>query len=518
MNFARGAFSPAHTDRLGEQLPGGSVAQSGARRLGWLTFGLCAAALLVLTSCVSTNRSEAGQPPPADRSTLNATTGASPEINASLFAIEHVTVLSMVRGAGPALDQSVIIADGRIAALGPARQVRIPRGATRIDGEGRFLMPGLADLHSHAETPTLVSGFMQGAPLPPGSYPAEDVYLPYVGNGVVQVLHMSSDADTLGQRAAIARGEVLGPNLSLARMIDGRPRMWGFASEADTAETAAALVRQSRAEGYDYIKVYSNVNASVFEAIAAEAAAQNIRVIGHIPGRGENRPERFLCHGLAMVGHAEEFAYQAPSVDEALRQADRYAQLARRCGVSLTTTLTLNERIVEQARDAQSLSRRAELRYLRPVTQAIWLHGSPYTNQPAEFRPFVESVVAFNERLVLAFVEAGVPILPGTDSTIPGVAGGFALHDELEALQRIGVDRRLILESATRGAAEFLGNADQFGAIEAGKRADLLLLDADPLADVANTRRIAAVFIAGRYLTAQELNRRMEELAARNAQ
>jgi imidazolonepropionase-like amidohydrolase len=436
----------------------------------------------------------------------------------TIQAIEHVTVHSMLAGAAPQQDQTVLIANGRIAAVGPAARIRIPAGAQIIDGRDRYLIPGLADLHVHAETPTLVGAFMQRSPLPPETFPTEDVYLPYLANGVVQVLHMSADADTLAQRRAIAAGDVLGPRLTLARMVDGQPRMWPFAQEAATPEAAAALVRQAHADGYDFIKVYSNASPAIFSALVEAARPLNMRVIGHIPGRREGQPERFLCHGLAMVGHAEEFAYQGADVAASTAQIDSFVALARRCGTTLTTTLTLNERIVEQASDAQSLSRRPELPFLRPITQIIWLQGSPYINRPPEFRQFAQSVVDFNRQLVLAFARAGVPILPGTDAGIPGMAGGYALHDELEALQRIGVDRRLILESATRGAAEFLGNAGEFGTVEVGRRADLLLLDADPLQDVANTRRISGLFLGGRYLSAADLAQRMAALAERNRQ
>jgi imidazolonepropionase-like amidohydrolase len=128
----------------------------------------------------------------------------------------------------------------------------------------------------------------------------------------------------------------------------------------------------------------------------------------------------------------------------------------------------------------------------------------------------VQNVVDFNRRLVSAFVAAGIPVLAGTDAPVPGLVPGFSLHDELEALARAGLDNRRVLESTTRLPAEWLGTIGDRGTVEAGKRADLVLLDANPLDDIANTRKIAAVIRDGYYLPRRELERRMAVLAARN--
>lgn len=143
--------------------------------------------------------------------------------------------------------------------------------------------------------------------------------------------------------------------------------------------------------------------------------------------------------------------------------------------------------------------------------------ANPYARQGPNYADFVASIVAFNAQFVRACYEAGVPILPGTDANVPGVAPGSALHDEFAALSRAGLPNQYILESATRRTAEFLRVSEDRGTIEAGKRADLVLLDADPLADIANTRRIAAVIVGGRVLLARDIDALMENLAARRA-
>jgi imidazolonepropionase-like amidohydrolase len=124
----------------------------------------------------------------------------------------------------------------------------------------------------------------------------------------------------------------------------------------------------------------------------------------------------------------------------------------------------------------------------------------------------VQRIIEFNQQLVRAFVAADIPVLAGTDSTVPGVVPGFALHDELEALSRSGMSNWQVLESTTRLACEWLRVDTDRGTVEAGKRADLLLLDADPLADVGNTRKIDAVIVGGRYLTRRELDRMLKDL------
>jgi imidazolonepropionase-like amidohydrolase len=440
----------------------------------------------------------------------------APDAAKETLIIENVTALSMVEGAAPLENVSVVIRDQRIAQMAPSAELRAKRGARRIDGRGKFLMPGLADMHTHPENAGIFRT-LAGAPNLPdfSAQENEDVFLPFIANGVTQILNMSSNAEAIGQRDAIARGEILGPHMALAAMVDGAPKMNPFASEVSNPEAAAHFVRDAKAAGYDFVKAYSALDAATFDAALEEARRQNLRVIGHIPGRGANTPERYLRPDYVMVAHAEEFAFQGATVAAAEASIPTYVALLKRTGVRLTSTLTLDERIVEQARDPDSLKARPELRYLAPGVRAFWTQANPYTQQGSGYADFVASIVAFNAKFVKACFDAGVAILPGTDANVPGVVPGSSLHDEFETLARAGLPNRAILEGATRRAAEFLQTDGDRGTIEVGKRADLLLLDADPLADIANTRRIAAVILNGRVLTASDLETRMEALAAR---
>ena len=418
--------------------------------------------------------------------------------------ITHVTVLPMVAGAEPLPDTTVVIRGQRIVAVEPSSRYAVPDGARRIDGTGKWLMPALTDMHVHLENPeNATSADLAG------------VLLPYVANGVLQVMDMAAVPEALGLRKAVESGRVLGPHIALAAMVDGSPPIWPIARVAATPEEGRQAVRDIKAEGFDFVKVYSKLTLETFTAIREEALAQHVKMLGHIPGRVPGAIGSYMQPGFAMVAHAEEFAYQA----NALSQEDipRFAQMAKANGTWLISTLVLNELIVEQMRDLKKVMARPQIRFIYPPTvQETWVNNNRYAASATPQRiERLSKVVDFNRKLVAAFVHAGVPVVAGTDSLAPGVIAGFSLHDELQALVQAGMSCEQALAAATRLPAEWLGVASDRGTVQAGKRADLLLLDADPLADIANTRRISAVIANGRHLPARELERMLEALAKR---
>jgi imidazolonepropionase-like amidohydrolase len=457
---------------------------------------------------------------------VGATVPAAAAAPAPPLIIEHVTVLSMTPNSQPLRDATVVIRDGKIASIGSARAAR-PPGAKRINGSGKWLMPGLTDMHVHLDN----EGFRRfPAPTrerPLGSHPREeavpyvqpeDVFTPYLFNGVLQVFELQALSESIGQRVEVESGRVLGPRISLAAMIDGSPSVWpvGSTRVATTAEGGRQAVRDAAAEGYDAIKAYSMLDLDTFTAIVDEARKLNMRVVGHIPQRGKGITEKFFQPGYDLVAHAEEFAQQPtrPAPDS----IPHYVEMAKRNGTWLIATLTTDERIFEQLHDPDSLQRRPELLHLNPGKYWGLIHDNTYLKRrEPRFTRYMEEIVAFNRQLVPAFVAARIPVLVGTDSGIPGVVPGFSLHDELESLARAGMSNLQILEAATRLPSEWLRVTDQRGTVETGKQADLLLLDADPLQDVANTRKIAGIVIRGQYLSRVLLDRRLKEMDARYA-
>ncbi len=275
-------------------------------------------------------------------------------------------------------------------------------------------------------------------------------------------------------------------------------------------------MRAIESEGYDVVKTYGALNPETFAAIVAQARQDDVPVIGHMPNMRRSTPKEVLIPGFGLIAHAEEVAQATRNGSDA--DIARYVELARRNGTGLVSTIVLDSRIVDQTLDVNSLRQVPGFAYVHPYDLPSWFAFNRYgaRNTPERVAS-LRAMVAFNARLVRAFHAAGLPVYPGTDSMISGMIAGFSLHDELEALAEAGIPDETLLLAATRGASEWLRTSPERGTIEVGKRAELLLLDADPVASVANTRRIADVFTGGRRLRREDLDDMLASLARRYA-
>jgi imidazolonepropionase-like amidohydrolase len=437
-------------------------------------------------------------------STVAATLGAD-------LTIEHVNVIPMTPGSDVVPDSTVLIRDGRIAAITPAAEAPSSPNSAKVTARGFWLMPALADMHVHLENDRLLRLYTKDASIPAGTVRTAGSLLPYVANGVLQVLVLTAMPETIAQRIEVDTGRLLGPHIALAAMIDGSPPIWpvGMTRVAATPGDGRQAVRDVAAEGYDIVKAYENLDLDTFLAICDEASKLKMKVVGHLPQNGKGLTERFFVQGFGMVAHAEEFAQQMnPPATSAISQ---YARWAKRSGTWLTSTLTLDQRILEEMSQPETLRSRPEIRYLGAYLQRQTIENNPYLRDLSPARiAYVQRIVDFNDRLIAAFAKQGVPIVAGTDSLVPGVVPGFSLHDELAALAKAGLSNRQVLESATRLPAEWLGTIDDRGVVAVGKRADLLLLEGNPLQDIKNTRRIAGVIVDGTFYSRNELKYRLE--------
>jgi imidazolonepropionase-like amidohydrolase len=440
---------------------------------------------------------------PVESSQVRARPAAQPNA-ASVTAIERVTVLPMT-DADPMAETTVVIEGDRIVAIADAAEVEVPAGAVRVDGSGKWLLPALTDMHVHFVAEPILE-----LPYGPG-----DVLLPFVANGVLQIVDLASSEHTNSLRDAIAAGDRSAPRIATARMVDGDPPFRGAetATVLHTPDEARQAVTDIVAAGYDFIKVYSLLDLETFHALLAAARSQGIRVIGHLPGRREVPAAEVVVPGLALVAHAEEYAFLTPDRTDAV--INNYVGLASENGVGLISTLFLDEQLLAQRRDPEMLAELEGLAHVNPVELPTWFEANRYTEAASPERiAQLESVVEFNRRLVAAFVAAGIPVLAGTDSGVSGVVAGYALHEELGALARAGLTNDQILRAATSGPAQWLGVDDDRGTVEVGKRANLLLLEGDPLGEISNTRAIAAVIHNGRVIERAALDAKLSELAA----
>lgn len=441
------------------------------------------------------------------------------------FVISNVTVIPM-DSERVLKDRSVVIENGVITVVGPAAKVKTPPGARVIDGKGKYLIPGLFDMHIHIR---------EGQ--------ESDLTL-YAANGVTTVQSMHGSPWHLELRKRIAEGELLGPRFFTTGPTTATARV-------DSPEKARKFVIEQKKAGYDAIKQYGDGSNSMtretYNALLRTAREQGIRVVGHAPrnmGFSAVLEER-----QDSIDHAEEIYYTyepiqdlyKPHVDfqfgrmslEDYRKADppfpskdrippvvdRLAKDAKAAGLAFTPTLITFETIWKQTTDHfDELMNQPELKYVEPLTRASWgprvnRYRAGWSNRLAEMDRMLKKSLELQEKTVKAFDDAGVPVMAGTDAPLTFIYPGFALHDELAKFVEAGLSPYRALRAATVTPAEFLGISGKTGTVEKGKAADLVLLDANPLGDISNTRRIAGVFVNGRWIPKSEIDSKLNRIA-----
>ena len=429
------------------------------------------------------------------------------------IAISGATVVDTT--GGPSRQGMTVVLDGeRIVAVAKDGAADVPQGARLVDGRGKFLIPGLWDMHVHWN---------------------DERYLAlFIANGVTGVRVMWGDARHFGQRKQIAAGTLIGPRLALAgNIIDGPKPFWPGSVAAATEADGRGAVRRTHEEGFDYVKVYSLLPREVFFAVAHEARKRGIPFVGHVPDTV--RVAEASVAGMKSIEHLTGLLLAVSSVEGELRRELAAAPKPApgtgrrvletydaRKAASLYATLKANDTwqvptftVLHSGAYAQELARSNDprMRYMPAWVRTLWASGMARELTPQQ----VENQRRFFDRrlqLVGEMHRAGVGILAGSDVLNPYCFPGFSLHDELEWLVKAGLHPMAALQAATRNPALFLGREKDLGTIEAGKLADLVLLEADPTLDIRNTRRIAAVVAAGKLYPRAELDRMLAEIEA----
>lgn len=414
-----------------------------------------------------------------------------PGSHASTLAIVGATLIDGT-GAAPVADSVVVIHDGRIVAVGPRAKTKIPKDAHVVDAKGKFLLPGLWDMHAHFEQ-------VEWGPI-------------YLAAGVTTVRDCGNEFDFITSvRDAIAQGHGLGPRLLLAGFVDGTGPLAIGTARVDTPEQAKQWVDRYHAAGFQQMKIYSSVKLEEVKAVADEAHRLGMTVTGHVP-EGLNAYQ-VIEAGQDQINHVPyiDDIMRAPLPDNATR-ADR-----RNAMVNLDTSSPEAQQALTFLKNHHTV--------VDPTLALYELFTGTSAHPPASFEPGIdkipselaqpltdvgppsqnselgEKIFQNNLAVVGALHRAGVPIVAGTDQGVPG----HSLHREMELYVQAGFTPLEAIQAATIVPARAMGLDKELGTVEKGKRGDLILLTADPLADIHNSRSVEYVITNGTMYHTDEL-------------
>jgi imidazolonepropionase-like amidohydrolase len=406
--------------------------------------------------------------------------------------------------------KTVVVNSGKVEQIGETSEIEVPRNATEVNGRGKYLMPGLADMHTHVW--------------------GEASLLLFVANGVTTVRNMWGASRQLAWRERIEKGLMIGPTIFTAGpLLDGIPPIWNTSGVIGTKGEAVEEVEREVKLGYDFVKVYNRLSKEAYGAIVSTAKRLRIPVAGHVPYAVGL--EGVLKAGQKSIEHLEGYIYaiqanespvrgkfDPPSKRSAIDYVDdgkirHIIAATREAGVWNCVTLVVMQKFVPPEA-AEALLKDVRMSFVPPDVLASW-------NPSADFRMKDRTALdyererkadAMRSRLVRDLHRVGAHILLGTDTPNPFVIPGFSIHEELRNLVSAGLTPYEAIRAGTRSAAEFLGVSDEFGTVEVGKRADLILLKDNPLEDVGNVSKILGVVVRGRWYPRPTLQRILHEL------
>jgi imidazolonepropionase-like amidohydrolase len=440
--------------------------------------------------------------------------------SAAVTAFTGVTVIPMDRER-VVPNQTVVVRDGRIASVGPASSTAVPAGAIRIDGRGKFLMPGLAEMHAHVLGPQAANSDELN----------RDIMFLYVANGITTIRAMLGAPNQLTLRDQLKRGEVLGPAMYVAA-----PSLNG--QTAPDAATAERLVRAHKAAGYDLLKIHPGLNKPAYDAIVRTGRDVGITWAGHVSAL--IGVEHIIDTRQSTIDHLDGYIEAAVSDDvrramesspsqvspsQAWRSATdaKLRDLAKKtkaAGTWNVPTMFLWESFYLPG-SPEDWSTRDEMRYAPKQWLTGWMNQKRQRIQldaqngiaPAD----AALLISLRRKMLKMLADEGAPLLMGTDSPQMFNVPGFALHRELKVAAEAGLTPYQVIASGSRNVgryvAEDLKQDGRFGTVTEGSRADLVLLDANPLQDLSNLTKRAGVMVGGRWVSRSEIDKGLAALA-----
>ena len=418
----------------------------------------------------------------------------------------NVNVVSMEKE-GVLAQRDVVIERGVIRSIEKhVPNKRWAEGTVVVDGSGKYLLPGFTDMHVHM-------GFGD-----------EEQLKLYVVNGVTTVLNLSGTPKLLEWKARIAAGELLGPTFyTTGPIIDGDPPTNNtHVVVKDRAEAEHEVDAQARV-GYDFIKPYSALSREGYEGVVDAARRNKIRLVGHVSWNVG--VEGTIDANQDAIAHVEElYRYfvdrhrkPPPGTQPDPAKIPQLAQSLADHHIWVITTLSANDNILTQATNLPVLLESPDTKFIPKSYLEECRKDDPYANRGENWVQENKIMVPFLFKIAAGLKAAHVLMLAGTDATNPMQIPGISLHDELEKLVEAGFSPYEALVTATRSPQVFLGRSGQAGTVEPGKVADLVLLEANPLEEITNTRKIAGVVVRGRWLGQADLEKLKREVVERFA-
>ena len=379
--------------------------------------------------------------------------------------------------------------------MGPAEEADIPDGAVIVDGEGKYLLPGLAEMHGHIPPPTETEEFI------------ESVLFMYVANGITTVRGMQGRDGQLELRERARKGELIAPNLYLAG-----PAFSG--NTIESPEQAVERVRTQHGEGWDLLKVQTGLSVDEYDAMANTANELGIRFGGHVPA--EVGIEHAIEMGQETFDHLDGYMTYLDGATEPVDEI-RMAEIVEKteeAGAWVVPTMAVWQTL-RGVNDLDTLLGYQELQYLPPDQVEQWTNQARNRLSREGFNlDDARQLIDNRMRLLGALHEGGVRVLMGTDSPQQFSVPGFSIHRELQLMAAAGMSPYEIIESGTANVGLYFADQDDFGTITVGKRADLLLLNTNPLEDIANVRDRAGVMVGGAWLPEESIQERLAAIAA----
>jgi imidazolonepropionase-like amidohydrolase len=412
-------------------------------------------------------------------------------VNVNVIPMDRETVLA---------DQTVVVTGGKIASIGPAAKAQVPAGAAKVDGKGKYLMPALAEMHAH----------VPGGQAPDAA--VERVIFLYAANGIGTIRSMLGHPRHIPLRERLAKGELFGP-----RMWTSGPSFNG--NSVTSPDVAMQMVKDQKAAGYDFLKIHPGVSRESFDAMDGVADGLGITFSGHVPAdvgvhRALEAKYATIDHldgyveALAPAGSpaSQAFGLNLMSVVDESKIPDLIAK-TKASGVAQVPTEILLENWVGP-QSAESMAAWPEMKYTQPGEVQKWTEAKKKFDEfPREAR---EKFIGIRRRLIKDMHAAGVMILLGSDGPQIWNVPGFSAHRELGTYVAAGLTPYQALVTGTRNVAAFFKVETEAGTATAGKRGDLILLDANPLADIANTMKIRGVMLGGKWMSREEIQKRLD--------